>query len=35
MMIRTGAVVSAALDENPNLNADFLEGWEQLIELGL
>ena len=27
MMIRTGAVVSVALDHNADLNADFLECW--------
>ena len=35
MMLRTGAVVSAALDDNPQLNADFLACWEQLIDLGM
>jgi len=35
MMIRTGAVVSGALDHNENLNHDFLECWNMLIERGL
>lgn len=35
MMIRTGAVVSGALDHNENLNRDFLDCWNQLIESGL
>jgi AcrR family transcriptional regulator len=34
MMVRTGAVVSAALDDNPTRNADFLAAWEQLIDAG-
>jgi AcrR family transcriptional regulator len=35
MMLRTGAVVSAALDHNSDLNAHFLDGWNRLIEDGL
>jgi AcrR family transcriptional regulator len=35
MMLRTGAVVSCALDDNPQRNADFLSCWEQLIDAGL
>jgi AcrR family transcriptional regulator len=35
MMVRTGAVVSGALDQNDKLTAHFLECWEQLIDLGL
>ena len=35
MMLRTGAVVSKALDRNPELNADFLAGWNLLIDQGL
>lgn len=35
MMIRTGAVVSGALDHNTNLNDDFLECWNLLVERGL
>jgi AcrR family transcriptional regulator len=35
MMLRTGAVVSAALDANENLNHDFLAGWELLIDAGM
>lgn len=35
MMIRTGAVVSGALDHNETLNDDFLECWNHLIERGL
>lgn len=35
MMVRTGAVVSGALDGNPHLNEDFLGAWTQLIEAGL
>jgi AcrR family transcriptional regulator len=34
MMLRTGAVVSGALDDNPNLVSDFLTCWNQLIDLG-
>jgi AcrR family transcriptional regulator len=32
MMLRTGAVVSAALDHNGDLNAHFLACWKQLID---
>jgi AcrR family transcriptional regulator len=35
MMVRTGAVVSGALDDNPQLNHDFLACWEKLIDDGL
>lgn len=35
MMIRTGAVVSGALDHNATLNDDFLECWNHLIERGI
>lgn len=35
MMIRTGAVVSGALDHNGNLNDDFLDCWNLLVERGL
>ena len=35
MMIRTGAVVSGALDHNERLTDDFLECWNQTLELGL
>ncbi|MDH2416215.1 helix-turn-helix domain containing protein [Nocardioides sp. CER19] len=35
MMVRTGAVVSGALDDNGHLNEDFLHCWEQLIDDGL
>jgi AcrR family transcriptional regulator len=35
MMLRTGAVVSAALDHNRDLNAHFLACWNQLIDDGL
>jgi AcrR family transcriptional regulator len=35
MMIRTGAVVSGALDGNERLNDDFLAGWDKLIDDGL
>ena len=35
MMVRTGAVVSGALDENDHLNQDFLTCWEKLIDDGL
>jgi hypothetical protein len=35
MMLRTGAVVSAALDHNSDLNSPFLDCWNQLIEHGL
>ena len=35
MMVRTGAVVSGALDANPHLNDDFLACWSSLIDAGL
>jgi hypothetical protein len=35
MMVRTGAVVSGALDDNEHLNRDFLGCWEKLIDDGL
>ena len=35
MMVRTGAVVSGALDANSRLNDDFLECWAKLIDDGL
>ena len=35
MMVRTGAVVSGALDSNPQLTDDFLRCWEKLIDDGL
>jgi AcrR family transcriptional regulator len=35
MMVRTGAVVSGALDTNERLNDDFLACWEKLIDDGL
>jgi len=35
MMVRTGAVVSGALDSNPQLTDDFLTCWTDLIEAGL
>ncbi len=35
MMVRTGAVVSGALDDNEHLNHDFLACWEKLIDDGL
>jgi AcrR family transcriptional regulator len=35
MMVRTGAVVSGALDDNGHLSEDFVQCWEQLIEAGL
>jgi AcrR family transcriptional regulator len=35
MMVRTGAVVSGALDENAHLNHDFLDCWERLVDDGL
>jgi AcrR family transcriptional regulator len=35
MMVRTGAVVSGALDANEQLNDDFLACWEKLIDDGL
>lgn len=35
MMVRTGAVVSGALDDNEHLNQDFLDTWNKLINDGL
>jgi AcrR family transcriptional regulator len=35
MMVRTGAVVSGALDANPQLTQDFLDCWDRLIDAGL
>lgn len=35
MMVRTGAVVSCALDQNDELNQDFLDCWDRLIDDGL
>jgi AcrR family transcriptional regulator len=35
MMVRTGAVVSGALDANQRLSEDFLACWEKLIDDGL
>ena len=35
MMVRTGAVVSGALDGNARLNEDFLSCWEKLIDDGI
>lgn len=35
MMLRTGAVVSGALDANRQLNEDFLRCWNKLIDDGL
>jgi len=35
MMVRTGAVVSGALDSNGQLNEDFLSCWNTLIDEGL
>jgi AcrR family transcriptional regulator len=35
MMVRTGAVVSGALDQDDDLNTHFLECWNSLIEDGL
>jgi AcrR family transcriptional regulator len=35
MMVRTGAVVSGALDGDDDLNAHFLECWNRLIDEGL
>src|SRR4051812_21610281 len=35
MMVRTGAVVSGALDQNDELAAHFLECWQHLIDVGL
>ena len=34
-MVRTGAVVSGALDDETDLNADFLSCWNKLIDDGL
>jgi AcrR family transcriptional regulator len=35
MMVRTGAVVSGALDSNGRLNDDFVDCWNKLIDDGL
>jgi AcrR family transcriptional regulator len=35
MMLRTGAVVSCALDDNGRLSEDYLRCWEALIDAGL
>lgn len=35
MMVRTGAVVSGALDRNEHLSQDFLDGWNALIDDGV
>jgi AcrR family transcriptional regulator len=35
MMVRTGAVVSGALDRNDRLSEDFLACWEKLVDDGL
>ena len=35
MMVRTGAVVSCALDDNEHLNADYQAVWDKLIDDGL
>ena len=35
MMVRTGAVVSGALDGNDRLNDDFLAAWDAVIDDGL
>ncbi|WGL52374.1 TetR/AcrR family transcriptional regulator [Nocardioides sp. BP30] len=35
MMVRTGAVVSGALDGNDRLGEDFVRCWDQLIDSGL
>lgn len=35
MMVRTGAVVSGALDQNEHLNQDFLAAWNAVIDDGL
>jgi len=35
MMVRTGAVVSGALDHNEELTRHFLECWQHLIDMGL
>ena len=34
MMVRTGAVVSGALDATDGLNANFLALWDKLIDDG-
>jgi hypothetical protein len=34
-MVRTGAVVSGALDDDDDLNAHFLDCWNKLIDDGL
>lgn len=35
MMVRTGAVVAGALDDDADLNADFYDCWNKLIDDGL
>ncbi|MEN0128083.1 MAG: helix-turn-helix domain-containing protein [Brevundimonas sp.] len=35
MMVRTGAVVSGALDHSPHLNEDFITCWNTLIDDGI
>ncbi|MCL3817947.1 TetR/AcrR family transcriptional regulator [Aeromicrobium wangtongii] len=35
MMLRTGAIVSGALDANGHLTDDFLDCWNMLVEAGL
>jgi len=35
MMVRTGAVVSGALDGNDHLTEDFVTCWDQLVDAGL
>ena len=35
MMVRTGAVVSGALDDNGRLSEDFLDCWNKLVDDGL
>jgi AcrR family transcriptional regulator len=35
MMVRTGAVVSGALDQDDDLNTHFLDCWNRLIDDGL
>ena len=35
MMLRTGAVISNALDDNPDLNQHFLDAWDDVIDCGL
>ncbi len=35
MMVRTGAVVSGALDANEHLTEDYLRCWAKLIDDGL